>query len=386
MEPYWKRTWIDIDLDKLKANYRTACSLTQAKITSVIKSNAYGHGAVRVAQALVEAGCRSFAVSQAREAMELRRAGIPGEILVMGLAEAAALPELIREDVTLTTASVADLQAIEAAAAALDKTAVVHLKVNTGFYRLGFECTEADADAIAAALPTLPHVKAEGLFSHLGLINTERDIMQHDNLMKMHGWLAARGVVIPDVHICDSIGLVRYPDWHHSRSRAGAFLFGVRPYRSEHLPFEDPETLTFSTTVAQVHDVPAGEVVGYGDDMVFDHPIRVATLCAGYGDGYPRCLSNGNGQVLIRGKRAQVVGLVCMDQMMVDVTDIPDCAPGDTATLLGGGISYMEYSGWAHTNRNEAITIMSRRPVRVYHENGRVVTIHDMLLDERTDF
>ena len=386
MEPYWKRTWIDIDLDKLKANYRTACSLTESLITCVIKSNAYGHGAVRVAQALQEEGCRSFAVSCAREAMELRKNGITGEVFVMGLCEEASLPRLVRENVTLTVVSLDDLKAVESAAAAQDQTAKVQIKVNTGFHRLGFECTEENANKIAALLPALPHVVAEGLFTHLGLISTERDVMQHDNLMQMHAWLADRGVQIDDVHICDSIGLVRYPDWHHSRCRAGAFLFGVRPYRSEHLPFDDYETLTFNTTVAQVRDVAAGEVVGYGDDMIFDHPIRVATLCAGYGDGYPRCLSNGNGKVLIHGKRAQVVGLVCMDQMMVDVTDIPDCQPGDTVTLLGGGIGYMEYSNWVHSNRNECITIMSRRPVRVYHENGRIVTVLDSLLDERTDY
>lgn len=385
MEPYWMRTWIDIDLDKLKANYHTACELATSLVTCVIKSNAYGHGAVRVAQALQEAGCMSFAVSCAREALELRRAGIRGEILVMALAEEASLPRLIREQVTLTAASAEDLRAIDRAAAAEGREAVVHLKANTGFYRLGFECTEEAADEIARLLPMLPHVRAAGLFSHLGLINRERDVMQHDNLMRMHAMLAARGVNIDDVHLCDSIGLVRYPEWHHSRCRVGALLFGVRPYHSEDMPFEDFETLTFHTKVAQVHDVPAGEVVGYGDDMIFDHPVRVATLCAGYGDGYPRCLSNGRGQVLIRGRHAQVVGLICMDQMMVDVTDIPDVQPGDTVTLLGGGIGYMEYSNWAHTNRNECITILSRRPVRVYHEQGRVVTLLDSLLEERTD-
>ena len=120
--------------------------------------------------------------------------------------------------------------------------------------------------------------------------------------------------------------------------------------------------------------------------MILDYDARIATLCVGYGDGYPRCLSNGHGKVWLHGKLAQVVGLVCMDQMMVDVTDIPEAQVGDTVDLLGGGVPYMDYADWAHTNRNEAISILSRRPVRVYHQGGRVVTVLDSMLEERRDF
>lgn len=384
-DAFVKRTWIDIDLDKLAANYRTACSLAPtAVVTCVIKSNAYGHGAVRVAQALQADGCTSFAVSCGREALELRRHGIAGEILVMGVTEKAYLPRLIREKVTLTAGSGDDLMNMEEAAG--DCIAKVHLKVDTGFHRLGFGWDEEAAQLIADTLKRTPHVKAEGLFSHLGLVNQQRDEMQHDRLMEMHRNLKKCGVDISDVHICDSIGLVRYPQWHHSRVRVGAMLFGVRPSRSEHMPFKDEETLVFRTTISRIHQVKAGEVVGYGDDMILDYDARIATLCVGYGDGYPRCLSNGRGKVYIHGRLAQVVGLVCMDQMMVDVTDIPQAQVGDTVDLLGGGIPYMTYADWANTNRNEAITILSRRPVRVYHQQGRIVTVMDELLDERRDF
>lgn len=386
MEALIRRTWIDIDLDKLIANYRTACGMTKAKVTCVIKSNAYGHGAVRVAQALNEAGCSSFAVSCAREAFELRKNGVNDEILVMGLTEPEALQRCIQEEITLTAGSVDDLLAIEDAARAEKHTADVQLKIDTGFHRLGFECTEESARSIAACAAKLKHVCLTGMFSHLGLINQERDRMQHDNLMRMHFDLAQQGLVMEDIHICDSIGLVRYPDWHHTRVRVGALLFGVRPYHSEHMPFEDFETLAFRTTVARVHEVKAGEIVGYGDDMILDYDAKIATLCAGYGDGYPRCLSNGKGKVMIRGQLAPVVGLVCMDQMMVDVTNIPGVARGDAVDLLGGGISYGEYAAWADTNRNECISILSRRPMRVYHQGGKVVTVLDSLLEERKDF
>lgn len=388
-DAFLKRTWIDIDLDTLKANYRTACRLAEnsrACVTCVIKSNAYGHGAVRVAQALAEEGCRSFAVSCAREGLELRKWGIEGEIIVMGLTEDAMLQKSIAAGLTLTAATAEGLLAIDAAACSANAPAHIQLKVNTGFHRLGAACTREEAAAIAQAARQMKQASLDGLFSHLGLVSEARDTMQHDALMRMHAWLKEEGIDLPDVHICDSIGLVRYPQWHHTRVRVGALLFGVRPSRSAHMFFEAPETLVFRTTIAQIHDVKAGEVVGYGDDMILDYDARIATLCAGYGDGYPRCMSNGQGKVSIRGKLAQVVGLVCMDQMMVDVTDIPEAQVGDTVDLLGGGIPYMTYADWAHTNRNEAITILSRRPVRVYRQGGRIVTVLDSMLDERRDF
>lgn len=373
------RTWIEIDLDRLTANYRTACSLTRAKVTCVVKSNAYGHGAVQVAKCLQAEGCDSFAVSCVREGLELRRHGIEGEILVMGLSEPEALDAAIRAGLTLTVGSTGDLRALEAAAAVIDEPVTAQLKFDTGFHRLGFVSDPAAAEEIAALLPGLGHVRVSGLYTHLGLINKERDILQHDRLLAMDRALREKGIALPDLHICDSIGLVRYPEWHHTRVRVGAFLYGVRPYHSEHLPFACEETLVLKTKVARVHTVAAGEVVGYGDDQIPDHEIRVATLCAGYGDGVPRCLSNGAGQVLIRGRKAPVIGLICMDQMMADVTEIPEVQPGDTVHLLGGGISYAEAADAAHTNRNEMITILSRRPVRVYLKNGQTVAVEDQL-------
>ncbi len=380
------RTWIDIDLDRLIANYRTACGMTEALVTCVVKSNAYGHGAVRVAQALEHAGCRSFAVSCAREAVELRQAGVSGELLIMGATEREMLPQAIACGAVLTVSSVEEILAAEEAAAALNRPVSCHIKMDTGFHRLGFDCAEEAAEAIARCAEKLHFVRLDGLFSHLGLITPKRDAMQYEQLMTMRDMLAGRGVCPQDIHLCDSIGLVRYPAWHMSRVRVGAMLYGVRPYHSEHLPFDCLETLAFRARVAQVRQVSKDEIVGYGDDQPLTRDSRIATVCVGYGDGYPRSLSNGRGQVAIRGKRAPVIGLVCMDQMMVDVTDIPDCAAGDTADLLGGGIPYGEFADWAHTNRNECLSILSRRPIRVYWQDGRRATVLDSLLDRREDF
>ncbi|MBR5344503.1 MAG: alanine racemase [Clostridia bacterium] len=375
------KTWIDIDLDALKQNYRTACSLTQAKVTCVLKANAYGHGALPIARALTEAGCASFAVSCAREALELRRAGIHGEILVMTSSELDELPELIQSGVTLTAASFEDLKAANYAASSLHETAVVHIKLDTGFHRLGFPCNPETTGQLGRLLPTLSNIRADGIYSHLGLVNRELDERQYERFTAMIGQLEALGLSFPDRHLCDSIGLVRYPEWHMSRVRVGAFLYGVRPSGSESMPFDCLETACLRAKVTRVSQVPTGEAIGY-DEALTETPVRVATIQAGYGDGYPRCLSHGRGQVLIRGKRAPVIGLICMDQMMVDVTNIPDCTAGDTATLLGGGIGYGEIADWAHTNRNECLTLLSRRPVRVYHEAGKPDLLWDSLSGE----
>lgn len=383
---FWKRTWIDIDLDQLIRNYHSACALCDSTVTCVLKSNAYGLGAVRIAQALQTAGCESFAVSCAREGLELRAHGICGMILVMGLTEPELLERAAASNLTLTAASAADLANADRAAQAAGVTVKIHLKLDTGFHRLGFACTAEAADRIADTVRTLEHTDVCGLYTHLGLITRERDEMQYACLTEMHRMLTDRGLAILDVHICDSIGLVRYPAWHLSRVRAGAFLFGVRPNPKRPMPpFECKPVMAFRTTVAQVREVKAGEPIGYSDDEVLDHDAAIATLCVGYGDGYPRRMSNGRGIVMIGGKAAPVTGLVCMDQTMVDVTGIPDVQPGDTADLFGGGVPLDEYADRAETNRNECIAILSRRPVRVYHKGGRIVTVVDDLLGIRED-
>ena len=379
-------TWIDIDLDALKQNYHTACSLTRATVFAVLKSNAYGHGLLRVAQALQEEGCTHFSVSCGREAILLRKKGVQGDILVMGTPEAQLLPRLIAEDVILSVDQADELTACENAAAEQGLVARVHLKLDTGFHRLGFDCTEENADILGALIPTLPHVRIEGAYCHLGLVDLAHDERQHEAFEWMLNALRSRGIAISCAHMGDSIGLVRYPDWHYDAVRVGALLYGVRPGRTEHMPFRDPETLAFRTTICQIRDVAAGEVIGYGDQQIFDHPVRVATLCAGYGDGYPRRLSYGKGQVLIHGKRCGVIGLICMDKMMVDITGVPEAQVGDTVSLLGGGIPYMDFADMAGTNRNEPLASLSARPLRIYHEKGNVVTVVDELLQERTDF
>ena len=379
---FLKRTWIEIDLNAIVHNYNEAYKLCgrYTKLTCVLKSNAYGHGAVQIALALSKAGADSFAVSCVREAFELRRAGIASEIFVLTVTEEEALARAIQLGIHLTVASYQQAVTINEVAKAQGKNAIIHIKVDTGMHRLGFMPGE-NAKQDILAIGRLPNINVQGLYSHLALTNQERDQMQHDLLRDMYDGLKEQGMYIPEMHLCDSIGLTRYPQWKYQRVRVGALLYGVRPISSQNMSFTTKEALCLKTRVAQVLSVKAGETVGYDDQAPLTRDSIVATLCAGYGDGYPRCMSR-VASVMIRGKLAPVLGLVCMDQMMVDVTDIPCVCEGDEAALLGGGISYMQYADWAHTNRNEAIVLMSRRPPRVYFMDGKVVDVVDYLTGE----
>ena len=370
-------TWIEVDLSAVKANYLQALKLAarDSVVTCVLKSNAYGHGAVPVAKALAEAGCRHFAVSCAREALMLRAHGIGGEILVMGVSEAAYLPALSKANITIALQSWAEGGQIAEKGCSIK----IHLKVDTGFHRLGFPADDAGI-AQMAEVAGLAGIQVCGLFSHLSLVDAAHDRAQLDALLRVRDALLSLGVDVRDTHICDSIGMVRYPEFHLSRVRIGAFLYGVRPYKSEAMPFECRQTLSFKSTVTAIHLAHAGDYVGYDDKAPLARDTLIATLPVGYGDGYPRRMSQ-RAHVLINGKPAKVISIVCMDQMMVDITEHPKVSCGDEATLIGGGIDYQVLSEWAGTNRNDIITSLSARPQRLYYMDQKLVSAEDRLLE-----
>ncbi len=370
------RCWAEVDLTRLAANYQMAMSHLHGntRLICVLKADAYGLGAPMVAKRLRQEGARFFAVASFNEAEEVRRAVPDAEVLLLGLAGEEQLLRAIRADMLLTVFTQAYAERVVRAAQKAGKPARVHVKAETGLNRIGF--------APEAVLPAIRQMQesglitVEGLFTHLALRNADDDAVQIAKFRAVAEEVRAAGINVPMVHMCDSIGMVRYPDQHLDAVRTGAWLYGVCPRRYEH-PEECRLTMTVRTRVAQLHRVPAGEMVGYDEDHPLDHDALVATLSCGYIDGYPRL--NGKGFVEIRGKRAPVVGLVCMDQMMVDVTDVPECAEGDVATLLGCSIGVDEYADVASLNRNESLARTGRRVPRIYLENGETVLILDGL-------
>ena len=363
------RAWMEVDEDALIYNYRLAKSLCQedTAFICVVKANAYGLGLRRTVQTLHEAGAAWFAVAAPEEAYIVRRAVPDAHILLMGPAGEAELPFLIKEEISLTVGTVLDAERASNAAAALHKKALVHVKLDTGLHRLGF--TNAKE---ALKIKDLPGLIFEGIYSHLALRSREQSMEQERQFTAFADELAAGGLRPPMRHLVDSIGLTRYPEWQMGAVRVGAFLYGNVPVSWDRFS-EGKNVVTFKARVTRVDWVKAGEGVGY-DDTSLSRDTRVATLSVGYIDGYPRCLSH-KGFVALHGNRAPVLGLVCMDQMMIDVTDIPEAREGDTVTLLGGEIDLREYAKWGDLNRNECLGVIGRRVPRVYFRDGKIVYV-----------
>lgn len=370
------RCWTEVDLTRLVQNYRNALAHLSppTQLICVLKADAYGLGAPMVAKRLWQEGQRIFAVASYNEAAEIRKAVPECEVLILGLCGDAQMARAIQADMLLTVFSQKYADAVIRAAQTVGKKARIHIKLETGLNRLGFEPEEA-ADAVESIVAS-GHVELEGLFTHLALRDKDSDRKQISLLTSVRDALLTRGITIPMVHALDSIGMVRYPEDHMNAVRTGAWLYGVYPKRYEH-PEESQLALTVKTRIAQLHTVSAGECLGYDETHPISRDSVIATLSAGYIDGYPRL--NSVGEVEVCGKRAPVVGLVCMDQMMVDVTDILDAREGDTVTLLGGTIGVDEYAEWGKLNRNESLARTGKRVPRVYFENGQIIEIIDTL-------
>ena len=366
------RCWAEVDLTQLVTNYHNALTHLKGKaqLICVLKADAYGLGAPMVAKRLWQEGQRMFAVASYNEAVQIRRVLPEAEVLVLGLCGEAQLVHAIEEGLLLTVFSQRYAQQVAAAARKAGKPARVHVKLETGLNRIGLDPKTA-ADAVHR-MQDSGVIRLEGLFTHLALRDQESDRRQISLLTGCRDALAARGIDVPMVHALDSIGMVRYPEDHMDAVRTGAWLYGVYPRGYAH-PEESRLTLTVKTRIAQLHAVSAGECLGYDESHPLMRDSVIATLSAGYIDGYPR--QNSKGEVEICGKRAPVVGLVCMDQMMVDVTDIPEAKEGDEVILFGGGIGVDEYAGWANLNRNESLARTGRRVPRVYMENGQVIDV-----------
>ena len=370
------RCWAEVDLSQLVINYKNALNHLKGntQLICVLKADAYGLGARQVARRLWQEGQRIFAVASYNEAAQIRRELPQSEVLVLGLCGGAQLVKAIDTGMLLTVFSEKYAKDVIEAAKLVGKLARVHVKIETGLNRIGLDPAHA-ADVIAQ-MQESGVIALEGLFTHLALRDKASDRRQLDFLTGVRDALIARDIRIPMVHALDSIGMVRYPEDHMDAVRTGAWLYGVYP-RGYAYPEESKLALTVKARIAQLHCVPAGSCLGYDESHPVSRNSVVATLSCGYIDGYPRL--NSCGEVEICGKRAPVVGLVCMDQMMVDVTDIPEAKEGDEVILLGGSIGVDEYADCAKLNRNESLARTGRRVPRVYIENGEVIEVTEAM-------
>lgn len=368
------RCYAEISLEAIGHNIREVKKRLPegVKLLGVVKANAYGHGAVPVASYL-ENQVDYFATASIEEAVELRENGISAPILILGYVSPSQYGDLVEYDITQTIDSYAQALALEKEAARQNRKAKAHLAVDTGMTRIGFQVTEHDADE-AAKIADLPHIELEGMFTHFSCADQEDKTycsMQMEKYDKMTALLAERGVTIPLRHICNSAGIMEFDDHHFEMVRSGIITYGIYP--SEEVKKERLDlipALSWKSHVIHVKEVGPGIGVSYGATYVTEKPMtRIATVSAGYADGYPRALSN-QGCVLIHGKKAPIIGRICMDQMMVDVTDIPDVQVEDVVTLVGTDgdetITIEEIANPAARFDYEMLCDISSRVTRVY--------------------
>ena len=378
-------THVTIDLDIIAANFRAIKEKAGVPVMAIVKADAYGHGAIQVARH-IKKECAFFGVSSMLEAMELRKAGLHNPILILGQIPVSAFGTAIREDIRPTISRYEDAVALSETAQRLGKDAPFHFAVDTGMSRLGFQATEADAD-ICASIAGLPGLIAEGIFSHFATADSE-DLSQakaqaalFDRFCEM---LQSRGVKIPIRHLDNSAGIMNFSR-HYEMVRAGIVTYGLYPSGEV-----DPAllslrpALSWTSRVTHVKTLEAGRAISYGGTYVTSAPTKVATIPVGYADGYRRSLSN-RFYVLIRGQNAPILGRVCMDQMMVDVTAIPDAEVGDQVTLIGADgdntITMEQIAEAADSFNYEFVCGSSRRVPRFYRQSGQIIHQVHYLLD-----
>jgi len=378
-------TYVKIDLDAIESNINAIREKVGVDVMAVVKADAYGHGAVQVTR-LLQDKCAFFGVSSILEAMELRRAGIYNPILILGHTPVSAFPALVQAEIRPTIYDYNAAVALSNAATAQNKVTAFHFAVDTGMSRIGFQATEEEAD-ICAKIAALPNLYAEGLFSHFATADCAdltKSRIQAEKFLEFHDMLKARGLEIPILHMDNSAGLMNF-DRHHHMVRSGIVTYGMYP-SNEVNPgdLSIRPALQWLSRITHLKTLPAGREISYGGTYVTTKPTRVATIPVGYADGYRRSLS-GKFHVLIRGKRAPILGRVCMDQMMVDVTDIPDVSLNDRVVLVGRSgdeeITMEQIAAAADSFNYEFVCGISRRVPRIYSRGGKTVHSVHYLLD-----
>ena len=381
MEAPLKRTWAEIDLDNLAHNFGVIRKQVgpDARMLGVVKADAYGHGAVRVAKKLERLGAAYLAISNIEEAAELRNGGATLPILMLGYTPAEQGERIVRLDMTQGVPNLDIARAYDEAAARAGKPMKVHIKLDTGMGRLGFQCDDAHFEEslrdILAVLK-LKHLDVEGVFTHFAV--SDEDAPEH---VAFTEWQHERFVRMIDAvesaadfrfrlhHCCNAGGIASYPEWASDMVRCGIILYGTGDL-AERMGMKP--VMRLKTAVSTVKDFDADTSVSYGRTYFTDRPARIAVLPIGYADGLHRALSN-KLTVLTPYGEAKQVGRICMDMCMIDATDLPELKPGDEVEVYGGHMLCETAAKACGTISYELLCAVSKRVPRVYFENGMPV-------------
>lgn len=379
----YSRVRADIDLDAIAHNYEVMHSRLNpdTKMCAVVKADAYGHGALQISRFLQNNDSLwGYACATAEEAMALRSGGILKPIILLGYAFPESYEDLIDYDIRACVFEKETAMELSKTAAMLGKTALVHIAVDTGMSRIGFAVSDESVLTVKE-IAELPNLKIEGLFTHFARAD-EKSMSYVDGqfakYQKFSDALTKAGVDIPVHHVSNSAALMRRQDLNLFMVRPGITMYGLTPSDeiSDEVMTDLEPVMSITSHISYIKTLPAGVGISYGGTYVTDRPTRVATVPVGYADGYPRTLSN-KGHVLIRGKRAPILGRVCMDQFMVDVTDIPETENHDEVVLLGqqgsDRISAEELGNLSGRFNYELVCDFTKRVPRNYLLHGMVL-------------
>ena len=377
MKEYY-RIYAEINLDNICDNIKKARKNIQkdTKIMAVIKADGYGHGAVPIAKVL-NSLVDSYGVAIVEEGMELRNAGITKPILILGYVPEQMYDTMLKHDLMPTVCEYSMAEKMSAKAVEHNKILKVHIKLDTGMSRIGFMPEEETVKTIVE-ISKLPNIEIDGIFSHFAKADEADKTFSNEQLRKFIEITEAveqEGVKIPTKHISNSAGMIELPEANLDMVRSGISTYGLYPSEEVHkerLPLKP--AMSLYAYVTMIKELEAGVPVGYGGTYVTTKKTKVATIPAGYGDGYPRALSN-QGKVLIHGQYAPIIGRVCMDQFMVDVTHIDDVRTGDRVVLVGSEgnhvITLEEIGNMSASFNYEAACDIGKRVPRVYIYQGK---------------
>lgn len=381
---YTTRTWAEIDIDALAHNFKSIRNATDknAKILCVVKADAYGHGFFEVAKTMQSSGADAFAVATFEEAKLLRERGFIDEvILILGHTDKIFAADMIKYDISATVFDEDFAKAMSDAAAKMNKKARFHIKLDTGMSRIGFGTNKTDIDLIEKVC-TLPNVIPEGIFTHFAYAD-EADRTPSDAQFKAFmdtvNALSLRGINFTYRHICNSAGIIQFPEYHLDMVRPGIILYGCYPSEEVNQnKLSLTPAMTIKARITRIDTKPKGTYVSYGGIYKTEDETKIATVSIGYADGYLRSLSN-NAYMTVCGTKVPVVGRICMDQCMIDVSNVNNISVGDEVTVFGNGgdnsITAKELAKSAGTISYELLCAVGNRTPRIYLKNGEMIDV-----------
>ncbi len=378
------RSWVEVDLDSFIGNLKEIKRLIgpQVDFMQVVKADAYGHGAIEISNTALKNGARMLGVANADEGVQLRISGIEAPIVILGPSTAAEIEQIIKYNLTPSVSDIYFTKKLNIALAKTDHKLPVHIEVDTGMGRGGTMHTEAVK--LIGKISKLPNIIMEGIFSHLA--SSEKIIPYNDKQWSYFSNLLSviknSGVEFPIRHIDNSGAILNYPEFKLNMVRPGIMTYGIYPSPDDESGAKLTQVMSFKTSIVLLKDFPKGYGIGYGSTYITKKQTRIATIPVGYGDGYGFILSN-QGEALIRGKRASIVGRISMDMCTIDVTHIPDCSVGDEAVLLGRQgkeyISANEIAAKAQNISYEILCALGKRAPRIFLQKGKVDAIEPRL-------